>query len=930
MIISLIGHLLGAGSMLLATNYSTDSSSMDSIPLETSTFIANVSIIIEDYYGKQSEWEQMAYSLIYLEKGTNFDRQRLSTSIKALEVCQRFKTIAVDTLFTHDSVSIVFTLSPFKTIRKVIISNEFPLFESEIVKATTLYTGKPFQEEAFPNQVLRIKALYKQEGFPQATVSIRHEINDKKGYVDLFIAIQPGPSIEIETISLTGNQSINSLRLKLRMLSWRRSIFPFKSLRRFIEKNNVKDYKSLLSFYKKRKKFADCLIEKSSDIDTVRNRANLSFVIKEGPRYFIDFVRINKQSEKDIRKSALKKCVTIYSRGNNHNLGVKKSIRNLKKYYASKGYPKASITVEDGQTSQQRANHKNLTFLIESGPRYVVSSISIKGNRVFTIKKIKKQMLTEKKGTFIEETFEKDLLAIQTLYRKNGYQKTTVTYALVNIDSSNISLALSIQEHVQTRISSIKGKGFTMLPFDKVRKKLLLKEGKPFQKSHLKSDVITLSARVAEKGFPYVQVNTDLSYNNDSSQVEVSYSVKKGKKVYLGNTFYSGNFRTKEQIMSREINTNKGEVFSLIKTLSGQRELRNFNIFNSISYKAIGLSEKNDTVNLFIAVEERKPFYFESGLGYEADRLWGECIIGDRNFLGLNKDVSLDIKANHIGGYRFDLRLVEPRLFASPTSAILNGYVERIIVPNKFGVDAYGASTGLTRKIGNHLALNCATAIEYRDQFTISNTSTDTTSEITDKELQPRKIIETPASISWDSRNSFVRPQRGFFSTADMKLSKGIENSLDDFIRYHFETRSYIRVLPKSILALVGRVGYIDPIGKNNSIPQDQLFFLGGTGDVRGYSETKLFSSGGRSTISASVEARIDLGFNFELALFYDTGWLGKNFTVVQANEFKSSIGTGLRFITPIGPIGLLYGFKINPNTDDDIGKAHFSLGYSF
>ena len=148
--------------------------------------------------------------------------------------------------------------------------------------------------------------------------------------------------------------------------------------------------------------------------------------------------------------------------------------------------------------------------------------------------------------------------------------------------------------------------------------------------------------------------------------------------------------------------------------------------------------------------------------------------------------------------------------------------------------------------------------------------------------------------------------------------------------------RYFITVIPRVTLATVGRIGYLDPILDNETIPQDQLFFLGGTRDVRGFNENELRTEngdpvGGRAALNGSIETRIDLGMNFELPLFFDIGRIEDSFVDLTLDEFRSSAGLGLRYITPIGPIGLLYGFKLNGKRHKkDIGRLHFSLGYTF
>ena len=119
-------------------------------------------------------------------------------------------------------------------------------------------------------------------------------------------------------------------------------------------------------------------------------------------------------------------------------------------------------------------------------------------------------------------------------------------------------------------------------------------------------------------------------------------------------------------------------------------------------------------------------------------------------------------------------------------------------------------------------------------------------------------------------------------------------------------------------------------------MPDDQLLFLGGITDVRGFDENLLLFDdegdplGGRSSLFGSIEARIDLGRNFELPLFFDTGRISSTFDEGISEDFRHSVGFGLRYITPIGPIGFLYGRNLDPKEGESSGRFHFSIGYTF
>jgi outer membrane protein insertion porin family len=137
-------------------------------------------------------------------------------------------------------------------------------------------------------------------------------------------------------------------------------------------------------------------------------------------------------------------------------------------------------------------------------------------------------------------------------------------------------------------------------------------------------------------------------------------------------------------------------------------------------------------------------------------------------------------------------------------------------------------------------------------------------------------------------------------------------------------------------LAMRGMVGDITPFGNSSTIPEDQLFFLGGTSTVRGFDENTLrFDAngdavGGKTAFLGNLEARMDWGPNLEVSVFYDTGAVRNAILDQGSNEFRSSAGLGLHYLTPIGPMGVYYGHKLDRKHNESAGSFHFTVGFRF
>ena len=903
-------------------------------PEVSGTRIVNrLSVQVHNCPGKVKKWESMARKLIFLREGEVYTSQLFASSMSALAVCNKFKTITVDSIVKADAIELTFNLQPFQVIRKIIVlRGYFPLFESEILKAMTVWSGSVYSQDILKKQKQLIEELYKREGYRNAVAKIDVKEYPDEGYVDLRIVTNKGRPIIVKAINIEGNKAFPDFRLKIRMLTWQIRLIPFNS-RRLVEKSVAEDVKRIWAFYRKGRagrRYPDCEIKYTIEEDEAQKEATVLISVTEGRHYSVMYKKPDRTEISRRMKRGCKREVTIFEKGNRNDLGLRKSVQNMKRFYFEKGYVHAKISYQDATVKKRKRLKRKITFLIDQDSCMYVRSLDVRGNHAFEMDELKKQILTRVYKPFIQETFQKDLQAIVSLYRTQGYRSVSVSPAFkYNKKKTRVRIVVEINEGSRTVISEVAFDSLKGITEAKARKVSKQKAGAPYQKALVKSDEIILSAYIAKKGYPYVRISHELEMNSDSTSARLIYNIDAGPRVYMGKIYYTGNFRTRDWAVRREIGIKRGKPFSLKKMLYGQKDLRNLNIFNSVTFKTIGLKEKRDTVNLFIEMEEKKPYYTQLGIGYDHDLLWGQVKAGDHNFFGLMRDVSVGAKITQTGGYRFDFGFLQSRLFGYKVKNITEVYFERIQEKEQdFGVKAFGASIGVSRKIFSYFTPALGFSFERRKQF--GNPDAAATGED-----MLRNLIGIIPSLSYDKRDSQTRPKKGLFSTLTVTLSKGLLNSFDDFIKYQYELRYFITPIRRITLAAVGRIGYINAIFDNDTIPQDQLFFLGGTRDVRGYNENELRTDngdpvGGLAALNASIESRVDLGLNFELPLFFDIGRIQNSFDI-SLDQFRSSAGFGLRWITPIGPVGLLYGFKLNGQRDKkDIGRFHFSLGYTF
>ncbi|MBF0301450.1 MAG: BamA/TamA family outer membrane protein, partial [Desulfamplus sp.] len=501
-----------------------------------------------------------------------------------------------------------------------------------------------------------------------------------------------------------------------------------------------------------------------------------------------------------------------------------------------------------------------------------------------------------------------------------------------------VDIEIDINEGIQTIVKSSQIKGLDeelynqekILTPAKAMEQLSLRPGEPFREYMVKSDENALSMMISEIGYPHVKITSNVMLNSDKSTADLVWNVQKGKFTRFGNIHYSGNTRLKEEVIEKRLEIVSGEPFSLKKIFATEKKIRESSAVKYVQVTSPELALMKESPDIEIAIEEAKPYFVEAAIGYDTEQsFYIDTRIGDNNFLG--REIDAWVAANVSGiGYRGETGLKKPFFLGTEIDATAGIYVEDKEELNKdFGIKAWGYESGFSR----HLFVKNLTAalnLTYENRTVYGDADIDTS------EKETRNILITSFALGYDTRDSLVRPSKGFLSSCSVDVYTGFDSELDRFLKYQIDLRKYVSPLNKTTFALRTRMGYIQPFGEADSVAKDQLFFLGGTTNVRGFKENMLEydsngnTMGGQTAVNASLEARVDLPADFELNCFLDTGKIDELSNNLESRGFRSSVGAGLRYVTSIGPVGLLYGYKLDPEDGESAGRIHFSVGYTF
>jgi outer membrane protein insertion porin family len=452
---------------------------------------------------------------------------------------------------TPDGETLTFTLTPYRFIKDIRIRGRYPLFERDILNQMTLYPGDPYTRADLSAQTGAIIERYQREGYVDPKVSIKAQRDSGDDNAVIIVDIDKGPHYVLGRLTIEGNRGVSANTLKRRMTIWRAACCP-----ESVDSANTglkRTWKRCLKYYRK-KGFADAQLSYRIDDPGDSHQVDVTVDVHEGQRYTVAF-----EGNQHFWDRTLKKDVAIFSDGNRSNIGVRKSIQRIKKRYREAGYLDARIKVETALVPGPPVETRKLAFTIQEGPQTVVDSVTIAGNQAISEMEIRKQVLTRPPtlfhdGAFVPETLETDTYAVTTLYMKQGFHERTVDSEVTfNGDKTGADISLNVKEGPRTTVGSIVIKALTVLPEEAVRNVLVHKIGDPFRSAALDAEKEAIASLVSEKGYPHATVHADVHYSADRTRADIVYVLDEGPMVTLGDIFVSGNLRTAEKVIHREL-----------------------------------------------------------------------------------------------------------------------------------------------------------------------------------------------------------------------------------------------------------------------------------------------------------------------------------------------------------------------------------------
>ena len=677
--------------------------------------------------------------------------------------------------------------------------------------------------------------------------------------------------------------------------------------------------------------FEDITVDLS---DTASGKV-LTYKVREMP--FIRAVVIT--GSKEIKDETIREAITVKENTFLDRAAVGENAERIKDLYAGDGFYLAEVKPRIDSDGVEAT----VTFDIKEGREVRVKRITFIGNERFSDKELKKVMGTKQawlfsvlteSGRFNEFLFQNDLAMVLGKYYDNGYINADILdhRVLLSEDKKWFYITIAVTEGGQFSLGAIDFTGDILDSRGELADKLKIKTGETFSRATLSGDLDTLSDHYGDKGYAFADIKPITHINAEVKTVDITFDIKKNELAYVERINITGNTRTRDKVIRREIESEEGNLYSSSEMKRSSSNLKRLGYFDDVRVsKARGTA--SDRVDLNVDVKERPTGSISAGIGYSSvDKLIGTASISQSNFMGtgIKLDISGTVSASSA---RYVVGFTQPWLFDKPLSAGVDLYnVEREypdfkIIKNgfdiRFGFPVYGRYT--------------RGYITYTlEEVDVLDVSDDASTFIKEQEGNNTES-SIRLTLKRDTRNDYFFPTEGHVVTVSTELAGGPIGGTIYFIKNELDAVQFFPLPLDTSFSVRGSAGYLQGYAGREP-PIYERYFLGGINSLRGF-ETRSIGPKDPETgdlIGGDAMLVTNMEFLFPIfpeqkirgLLFFDAGnaYDGR----IDLTDLRYGAGVGIRWFSPIGPLRLEWGFNLDRRDEEPSSQWDFTIGTAF
>jgi outer membrane protein insertion porin family len=672
-------------------------------------------------------------------------------------------------------------------------------------------------------------------------------------------------------------------------------------------------------------------------IVVIAAKAQISEVVLNGPD--------------QVKASRIRKEISAKPGDQLSEASLEQDRQKIIEYYANKGFGDVNVTYDTAVN--EKAGTARVTFTVTEGGKTIIDNVHIQGNSQVKTGDIRKVIKTRpksavnpltyfsKRNRLSNDQLEADAAAVRELYQNRGYADVQVGAPRVERSSGGkVDVTFSINEGAQYRVGRVTYSGAQVLAQDELSKDAKVRSGEVYSPAAIRADVKNIQDQYGSRG--YIDFNAGAQTRRaGAGTMDVAFTVEEGVQSYVEKINISGNTRTKDKVIRREIALTPGEVYNTVRVDASKARLNNLNYFSKVEmYPSDTLVPGRKDLN--VNVEEKRTGSFNFGAGFSSiDSLLGFVEVTQGNFDMLRwpnftgGGQKFRIRAQY-GTRRKDfiLALTEPYFMDRELS--LGGelfYREASFVSSVYDEKRVGGAITARKRLGTFTSGRLGYRLE---NISIENIDEDVSDEIRNEE-GTRLKSEISAGVLYDTRDSVFLTRKGERIDFSAFIAGGFLGGDTDIYGWDLEASKYFLLPWDTILTLNGELASVSTWGDGDRVPIFDRLYLGGANNLRGFRYRDVGPKdedgepiGGNSLWRLTVEYTFPIVDKVRGAVFYDVGAVGTG-SYDFGGDVNSDVGIGVRLDLPIGPVRIDYGIPIQADEfNDSSGKFQFNIGYQF
>jgi outer membrane protein insertion porin family len=886
----------------------------------------------------------------------------IRAAIERLYATGRFQDIQVDASVVEtgeDGVTVKFITKNSWFIGKVSATEDFaePPNPGQIVNASRLQLGDPFDMAQIPAAVENIRKLLVENGYFEPKIDPRLRYDDTYQQVNITFAIQTGKRAHYEAPKISGDTTVLSEDVIAKAAKWRRFLLPgYRGITLSRTRNGIANIR--LKYENANRLLATVVLngieleEDNAKPNNIRGKPEIT--VKPGPTVSITTPGVK------ISKSKLRENVPVFEEHTVDQDLLAEGRNNLRDYFQAQGYSDVDVQFHERDILNGATE---ISYTIELGKRHSLAYLGISGNKYFDEKTIRERMFLMPKsfefrrGRYSEAYVKRDITTIEDLYESNGFRDAKITSRLVDDfkgRAGDLAVFLTIDEGPQYIVSSLDIQGAKTLDLTKIRGSLNSQTGQVFSEFNVAADRETIIREYGRNGFPNASFEWTAKPGVSPHTIDLQFTIDEGRQQFVRQVVTSGLETTRQGLVAKQmVNLNPGDPLSPAAMADTQRKLYDLGIFSQVDM-AIQNPDGNEAGKYVVYnLDEARRYSITTGFGLQFARIGGSNAITDLSdpggAPGVVPQVSLAVSRLNLFGSGQTLSL-QGVLSTLQRRAVLNYFVPRIFDTPKLDAtfsilydDTYDVRTFQSKReeATAKLAQHVSKPITIFYDFSYRKVG------VSDLKINPLLLPQLAQSVRvgiaeinviQDRRDDPLDPHKGIYNTLDVGVATRYFGSQTSFARILGRNATYYRLGEKLVLARETQVGlqpaFAIPANSEagDPIPLAERFFGGGGNTQRGFPENQAgprdtltgFPLGGSALFFNNTELRFPLyGANINGVLFEDAGNIYSSlgaisFRVDQRNPedfdyMVHAVGFGIRYRTPIGPLRLDLAYSINP-----------------